>query len=193
MTKIALTGAHGTGKTTLTAALKKELEASMRTAICREVPRVIIDTVEQEEFFRRGKNTPLRQSIIFLFQVIEDFFQSRESDITISDRTMVDHLAYTLCLFPEFEREEEFIPLQSAIARWMGTYDLIFKIPIEFPVQDDGVREGDHEFQKQIDEKIDELYERLDIIPITISGTVEQRKLSVMSGVTSLMGQHKST
>lgn len=193
MLKIALTGAHGTGKTTLTTALHEEIANSFPTSVCREVPRVIIETVGQESFFRRGNNTPLRQCIILLFQIMEDYFQSQNSEIVISDRTMVDHLAYTLCLFPDFEHEPDLIPIQEAIGRWMSTYDSIFKIPIEFPVLDDGVREGDIGFQNAIDAKIDELYARLGIDPITISGTVEQRKASVMSALPLLVRHNKQT
>ena len=73
--KIALTGAHGTGKTTLTDALHRELSKSYSVEICREVPRVIIESVGDDEFFRRGNNTTLLQCLIFMFQIMEDHFR----------------------------------------------------------------------------------------------------------------------
>lgn len=183
--KLALTGAHGTGKTTLTAALSEKLSPSSKVVVCREVPRLIIDSVDHDDFFRRGNNTPLRQCVIFLYQILEDYFQGIDGDVVISDRTMVDHLAYMLELFPDFPNQPEYKPIHDAIARWMNTYDLIFKIPIEFAVEDDGVREGDHQFQAAIDVRIDKLYKQFDITPTIISGTVEERAASVLSKLTS--------
>ncbi|WP_269584426.1 ATP/GTP-binding protein [Roseibium sp. Sym1] len=191
--KIALTGAHGTGKTTLTDTLHKSLSESYNTKVCREVPRVIIEAVGQDEFFRRGNNTPLRQCIVFLYQILEDHFKGLEAEILISDRTIIDHLAYMLDLFPEFQNEPEYKPIHKMIEQWMTTYDLIFKVPIEFQVKDDGVRESDLNFQQKIDKKIDELYINFGISPKIISGSVDMRTKLVLDEVLPQMRLKKST
>lgn len=178
--KLALTGAHGTGKTTLTNALRNHLLDSHSVSICREVPRLIIDLTKEDEFFRRGNNTLLRQSLIFLYQAIEDHLMAVDADIVITDRTMIDHLAYTLALFPAFPQTQEYVALREAIASWMQTYDYIFKLPIEFDVIDDGVREGDADFQRAIDKQIDALYQNFGIEPIDISGSVGERVNSIV-------------
>lgn len=100
MLKIALTGAHGTGKTTLVRRLQSSLAPLGRLAFCREAPRLIIERVGNEHFFRRGNNTPTRQALIFLEHMIEEQRRAEECDILITDRTLVDHLAYTAVLFP---------------------------------------------------------------------------------------------
>ena len=181
--KLALSGAHGTGKTTLIKAVHDYLKVDREIEICREVPRVIGEVVEDKEYFRRGNNTELRQCTIFLFQVMEDFFVSSRADISLSDRTMVDHLAYTEILFPEFSTTSEYRVISNAVQRWLSTYDHIVKVPIEFQVEDDGTREADLEFQKAIDTKIDELYATFGIYPSIVSGSVSTalRKSWVLS------------
>ena len=82
--KIALTGAHGTGKTTLCSRLGSNLANGTSFAICREVPRVIIGTTGDGHFFQRGHNTPLRQMMIFLYQIVEEDDCQRSAEIVIS-------------------------------------------------------------------------------------------------------------
>ncbi len=181
--KLALSGAHGTGKTTLLNAVYDSLKADQKIAICREVPRVIGEVVGDKEYFRRGKNTELRQCAIFLFQVMEDVFAAESrSDIslTLTDRTMVDHLAYTEILFPEFGGTSEYQVISNAVQRWLSTYDKVIKVPIEFQVEDDGIREADVDFQKAIDEKIDELYVTFGVNPSTVTGSVSDRTAQVV-------------
>lgn len=179
--KIALSGAHGTGKTTLVKSLHDALKEKYRVEVCREVPRVITDSVNDKEFFRRGNNTEMRQSTIFLYQVMEDFFVGRKADIVLADRTMIDHLAYTEVLFPSFSKTVEFATISNAVGLWLATYDHIVKVPIEFQVEDDGTREGDMEFQKEIDDKIDSLYSKFNITPSIVTGCVSNRTSQVVN------------
>jgi predicted ATPase len=171
--KVALTGAHGVGKTTLLSRLSQVLEVP--NAVCREVPRLIIESASDEHFFRRGNNSPLRQFLILFYQLVEEDTRAREAALVLSDRTLVDHLAYTVALFPDIESTSEYAALMAAVRTWLPQYDLILKVPIEFPVSDDGVREGDVQFQRQIDQRIDALYRQLHVEPIDVRGTVEQR------------------
>ncbi|WP_299631760.1 AAA family ATPase [uncultured Roseobacter sp.] len=183
--KLALSGAHGTGKTTLVNALYEELKDSRNVEICREVPRVIGEVVGDREYFRRGNNTELRQALIFLYQVMEDHLVGSDKDILISDRTMVDHLAYTDVLFPEFSGTSEFKVISDAVQRWLATYDYILKVPIEFKVQDDGTREADLSFQASIDQKIDEFYLKFGVNPVVITGSVSDRVAQVLRLIAS--------
>jgi len=179
--KLALSGAHGTGKTTLINAVYDELQSTRKIEVCREVPRVIGEVVGDKEYFRRGNNSELRQSTIFLYQVMEDFFVQSRAEILLSDRTMVDHLAYTEILFPEFAGTSEYSVLSGAVQRWLSTYDHVIKVPIEFQVEDDGTREADLGFQREIDTKIDELYAGFGISPLLVTGTVSDRTSQVLA------------
>ena len=173
--KIAVSGAHGTGKTTICEHMLSRLSESHDLAICREVPRVIIDAVGDPHFFRRKNNTVERQFLIFLFQLEEERKQGEGRAILLCDRTPVDHLAYMLVNHPEFSKTPEFDALSRLIAPWLSTFDAIFKVPIEFELIDDGVREGAQKFQSSIDQKIDLLFDRFEVNPIIVTGSVEER------------------
>jgi predicted ATPase len=179
--KIAFTGAHGTGKTTLTNAVLTELSKRGSVTASREVPRVIINMASDDEFFRRGNNSPLRQLIILVYQLIEDDEKRREAEIVVCDRTLIDHIAYTTVQFRDVFSKVELDVIMSAAKRWLQTYDAIFYLPIEFRVQDDGVREGDTAFQREIDEEITLLYRQLGVEPVILRGTVAERVATVVS------------
>ena len=177
---IALTGAHGTGKTTLCDALSLSLQGRGSVSICREAPRLVTDAVGDPGFFRRGRNTPERQMLIFLYHVIEEQGEDRRTDFVLSDRTLMDHLAYTVALFPEFEATPECDALRRAAVASLARYDLIFKLPVEFPPEDDGVREADAGFQATIDRIIDKLFAEAGVQPTRIAGSVRQRVDAVL-------------
>jgi len=54
-------------------------------------------------------------------------------------------------------------------------YDLVFYIPIEFPIEKDGLRFEDEHYQEIIDLQILKLLKRYKIPYITVSGTIEER------------------
>jgi predicted ATPase len=184
--KLALTGAHGTGKTTLCRFLCENAFAGYRVAHCREVPRVIIEQANDDNFFRRTKNSPLRQSLTFLYQLLEEVKQAQKADILICDRTIVDHLAYSTVLFPGTASTIEYRVTVEAARVWVSEYDMIFKLPIEFPAKDDGVREVDLKFQNDIDQQIDALYFLFGIVPIVVTGSVERRAETIKIALESV-------
>ncbi len=179
-TKIALTGAHGTGKTTLCRHLEG-LVASDALRVCREMPRVITDHLGDKTFFQRANNRIERQLLLFTYQCIEESRLADEAHVVICDRTVLDHLSYTIVLFPEFKATPEYQALQFALARWLATYDHIFYVPIEFAVVADGVREDDIAFQRMIDEALTGLYAEFGVEPTRIGGSVDERASQVIT------------
>jgi len=186
MLKIALTGAHGTGKTTLLSRIATGLASFGKIKICREAPRLIIDCVNDQEFFRRGNNTPIRQGLIFVEHLLEEQRNSIDCDIIITDRTLVDHLSYTTALFPEFAKSVEYDIYKRMSLSSLQSYDEIFKLPIEFAVKDDGVREGSVEFQAQIDAAIDEIYRSGGYAPTIVRGDIDRRTAVVSERIGNL-------
>ena len=63
---------------------------------------------------------------------------------------------------------------------------MIFKLPIEFPAEDDGVREVDLKFQNDIDQQIDALYFLFGIVPIVVTGSVERRAETIKIALESV-------
>lgn len=178
--KIALTGTHGVGKTSLLDQLSSDTALNVR--ITPEVPRIITSSLSDNEFFRRGNNTLLKQCMILYGQVVME--NSEKHTLTICDRTVLDHWAYTRCLFEnEFPEYLETI-FHDLTTAHIKTYDQIFYIPIEFEVEDDGTREGDLKFQREIDSEILRLLKEYSVPYIKITGQIENRLNQIKSKLT---------
>ena len=178
--KIAFVGAHGTGKTTLVNALEEHFNSrGIQSHTTPEVPRIICDSLGDPEFFRRENNTFLKQLLLLIGQPIYEGATSSAADssITLCDRSIIDHWAYTINLFSEqvAQNEHILIPISNFIERHCRSYSHLFYVPIEFAPEDDGVREEDAEFQAKIDKEIINLLQQFDIPYHSVSGSVPQR------------------
>jgi len=174
--KIAFTGSHGVGKTTLINELEKELSNSKKIEVTKEIPRIICEVVNNPEYFRRGQNNLEKQLLILLGQIIQEYELSKSNlEIVLCDRTIFDHWAYTLYLF-EKELNDDYIKIiENFLVKHMSSYDKIFYIPIEFEVEDDGTREDDKEFQTRVDSLIIRNLEKFKIPYLKITGNVQNR------------------
>jgi len=174
--KVAFTGAHGTGKTTLVKALFEQLAAmEVSSSLTPEVPRVVCDLVADTTYFRRGNNTFLRQMLILMGQPIYEIAQAKGASTLLCDRAILDHWAYTEYLFAAKLKDSEALVAKAFVTKHMASYDYVFYVPIEFGPKDDGTREGDGAFQLSVDGKIRELLAELDIPHHVVSGSVDER------------------
>ena len=143
--KIAFIGTHGTGKTTLsyqlTAELKKQgYNASMITELARKCPFPINKKTDEK--------TPLW---IMTSQISHELAESHHHDIVVCDRSILDAYIYGLITGVTHEL------LEPLVDHWITTYDLLFKVPLNYDLIDDGVRDTDPKFQKEVDEKMNKL------------------------------------
>jgi thymidylate kinase len=187
--KIALTGSHGTGKSTLSEYLKAQVEKrGLSAEITSEAPRHICDLVGDNEYFRRGKNSLLKQSLISIGQLALERQCLDSIDVQICDRTLMDHLAYSLNLFEDEIREDDFLEVyEHFISMHCRSYDKIFYLPIEFKPVDDGVREADEAFQAEIDRLLVSLFKKHGMELETVTGSVEERCEQVLRSIGTLV------
>lgn len=185
MKKIALTGAHGVGKTTLANAVREALGVKgYPVQLAPELPREICGIVGNPEFFRQGENTLAKQMALLYGQVQLEYTMGivPPRELILTDRTLADHWAYTVHFFRgELEKQDLFRVLETMIAQYLSTYSLIGYVPIEFAPLDDGIRESDAPFQAAIDRLIKKFMDDHSIPYITVSGTVEQRQKQYMA------------
>lgn len=62
-------------------------------------------------------------------------------------------------------------------------YDFVFYLPIEFPIEDDGIRSTDPEFQRKIDERYKNVLNEWDIKHEVISGSIEDRLQKILEKI----------
>ncbi|HVB35058.1 MAG TPA: ATP-binding protein [Patescibacteria group bacterium] len=177
--KIALTGAHGVGKTTLANELLRRLSGKGFgvVAVAPEVPREICSLAADREFFRRGKNNPLKQALLMYAQLQHEHFSLPQEDgVLICDRSVLDLWACSKYLFgDEFQDAGVRKLYEALVAQYCRSYRCHFYIPAEFPPPDDGVRESDSDFQASIDRTIREFLEKYAVAHRKTSGTLDER------------------
>ena len=62
-------------------------------------------------------------------------------------------------------------------------YDYVFYLPIEFTIEDDGIRSTNIEFQKKVDERYLELIRDWSIDHTILTGSVEDRLSQAMAKI----------
>lgn len=165
MDKIVFTGTHSTGKTTL---LKEFADKGYKiiTEVVRELAKTGVKINKDGDYDG--------QTIIFnKYQeklLLEDNF--------ISDRCLVDVLAYTKYLVDEGKVDKELYnsQLMSFILFNKMRPDIVYcYFPIEFDMVEDGVRVQDDDFRKAIDSNILYILNSTGTKYMTIKGTHEER------------------
>ena len=163
--KILLTGAQGTGKSTILKELEKEGFKTI-TEVVRNLAKTGVNVNEMGD--EEGQN--------IIFKTYQKLLN--ENDDYVSDRCLIDVAAYTrysVCkgkihpslLWEQLEDVEDFV--------LKNPKSVVFYFPIEFPVVDDGFRSTDEEYRKKIDENIKNILDGRHIPYIEVRGTVEER------------------
>lgn len=163
--KIIFTGAQGTGKTSVLNEFK-EKGHDVVTEVVRNLSKKGVkinkdgDEKSQTKIFNEYKK---------IFSEKQDF---------ISDRGLIDVVAYTVYLARHGKVSEEFAnkqikQLHKFVINNMDFFYCYF--PIEFEVVDDGVRDLDEEFRNEISEIILSLLGALGLSFILVTGTLEER------------------
>jgi len=173
MKKYALCGAHGTGKTTILKDLENDL-------ILEHDISPIFNTSNARKLFEMGIKIN-DSGDDFVQYVVQASHVSRFAEKNwFADRCVIDGFAYmeaawrkklisTKCYDIVYTLMDAFIPL----------YTQIFYIPIEFNMEDDGIRKVDTEYQEEIDRYIKHVIKNCDNVTI-ITGSREERRAKIL-------------
>lgn len=186
MIKIAFIGAQGTGKTTLAKALYDYYITETN-----KTPYFVTEVARRCPYALNEGATIETQNWILREQIYTELSPPSGTDIIICDRSTIDQYAYVLAGFSDHRINlDDVVDYQYKAAGWAGTYDRVFYCPIEFPLVDDGVRSGNAEFQRRIDEFInglirgqgmDRRFTAVRDVPVhLVSGSVEERLRAVV-------------
>ncbi len=167
MYRIAIVGSFSTGKTTLAVRLAEELDLPMLPEVAREV----IDLG-----FELDKNaTPEVETLIFLRQ----FRNETQHPGFVGDRSLIDVLAYAGWVMDNMEWRKETALWETCVdlahQNLRGQYSHVFFLPIEFPIELDGLRPDDPAFQAEIDSRLRKLLDIHDIPFVEVGGSVDER------------------
>ena len=161
--RIIFTGAQGTGKTTILNYFQGK--QPIITNVCRTLAKngVKINEMGDDE----------SQATIF-----NKYCDLLSQNDYISDRGLTDVMAYSKWLFEHGRLSEgEWKREQRIFKTFIKAYPAIyFYFPIEFRIEDDGVRSTDEDFRKEIDVNIlKSLQDNPEIPGLTVHGSVEER------------------
>ncbi|HEV2490608.1 MAG TPA: AAA family ATPase [Candidatus Acidoferrales bacterium] len=144
--KLALIGTHGVGKTTLA----YEICSLLKKA--DENVELVTEVARRSPFPVNAATTLEGQLWILHAQIAAELDASRRGPHVVCDRSVLDNYCY---LVNKFGRQPK---LESWLAWWMGTYDLLAGVPpLAERIQPDGFRSEDITFQTRIHELLNEL------------------------------------
>ena len=157
--KIAIASTHGTGKSTVARGLAKRIKGKYIHDVARdEAPK---------KGFAINENTPPEVQLWMTMRQWE--LEHTTSEPWVADKCLFDYLVYGDIVI----KDEEIKKIIRRIVEDNAHYDLVFYIPIEFPMEEDGLRSK--ELQPIVDKHYKEYLERRGIKYITLSGSPEQR------------------
>ena len=120
--KIALVGAHGSGKSTILSGVYSDLKKqNIRVNLAHEVAR-------QSLFLAAKEISPKMQMDLFGMQVSCEMTTGRNCDLLLCDRSVFDILMYTELFFPDDATASLFATAMRDFCKsYKNTYDLVFK------------------------------------------------------------------
>ena len=143
--KIAFVGSHGVGKTTLCFDLAAQLKRrGVNVDMVKEVARASPLPVNR-------KTSREAQLWILTTQVAEEIRAASHSDVVVCDRAALDNYAYFFLACGRDPAMEKFVEM------WMKTYDLLIRVPVPAAIQEDGFRDTDAVFVREVDRKVSAL------------------------------------
>jgi hypothetical protein len=120
--------------------------------------------------FTMNEDTSLESELWIVAKQLE---LEKRSAPWIADKCLIDILAYARYLFKE---EPEMMSVIERVAEKNMNYDLVLYLPAdEFPLEDDGLRSMDVNFQKDIDKEIIKVMYDYNVKYRTLRGDKEKR------------------
>ncbi len=159
--KIAIAGAHGVGKTTFAKALAKRLGFNYIHDIVREEAT--------QKGFVINENTPPEVQLWLISKQWE--LEKNTPETWVADKSLFDYFVYGEIIL----KDEAIKKVIRNVVERNSDYNFVFYLPIEFPMEIDGIRSNDLEFQKEVDDRYKKYLKEFGVKYIVLSGSNEQR------------------
>jgi len=187
MFKIGLVGSFSTGKSEVINALKKERFNKLKVYYIDEIARMV-----HEQFgLPIDRDTDLdTELLMFALQIGAESNVPNDVDIVILDRTLLDYLSYLTYFINNNILKvsyELYLLLYSLVKDKMKDCNLVCYFPIEVPITDDGVRELDEQYRKDIDEMILFYLDEFHIPYEVLNGNIESKVKKLVKMMEDIM------
>lgn len=179
--KIAVTGAHCTGKSTLVEELQKIPEIAKQFTFRGNITRKV-----KKEGKQINENGDDETQLLVISQHIENSIPKN----VILDRCALDGLVYTTYLYEKGKVSKQTLRIAEAVFENLH-YDILFYIKPEFEIIKDGVRSTGKEFQDRVAELFEEYIEAYNLPVILISGTVKERVKAITETIAHFQKHQK--
>lgn len=174
--KIAIAGSHGTGKSTLGKALCEHFGFNF-------IPDVVPQAFRLK--FPINESCPPETQMWILSKQLE--LERNTPEHWIMEKTLWDNVVYGSYSI----KDKNVIKVIRNIVFSNHNYDLVLYLPIEFPIEDDGLRSLNVEFQKEIDKGLRKCFHKEKIKFYEISGNVKERISHSISLIERLLSNSK--
>ena len=164
--RIGFVGTHSTGKTTLLEKIKESgilNDHEFVTSISRKL---------KAQGLKINKEADEKSQLALL----DAYMQTLGSENFVCDRSLLDPLAYT-----KYQNKIGKIPtravkvVQNTVFDNVHLYDLLFYFPIDFDLVEDGVRDSDKDYRKEIDKILRREIKKSGVKVYEIKGTTDER------------------
>jgi len=170
--KIGLTGTMSVGKTTLVKELKK-LPIFNGYKFATERSKYL-----NSLGIPLNHETTIEGQTIFLAERVTELMHEN----LITDRTIIDVMAFTNCAKKVSYLDGD--AFKEYVKRFIKQYDFIFYIsPEGIGIENNGIRETNAEYRKEIDEEIQKLLFECRPIFYTIKGSTEERIQQILKTI----------
>lgn len=158
--RITVVGAHGTGKTTICTEISKKLGFNY-------IPDVVADAYRLN--FTINEQTPPESQFWILSKQIE--LERNTQEPWIMEKSLWDNIIYGSFSI----KDKEVLSVIGKIVNSNANYNLVFYLPIEFAIPDDGLRSLNKEFQEFVDKAVVKFLNTNKIKYYTLSGSIKER------------------
>lgn len=167
--KIAISGTHGVGKTSLAHSLVGSLrEKGVHAVVNAETVRMCPLPAGTQK-----NNSVDAQTWVIAKQLLEEIELDKKFPVVICDRSVLCNYAYFLWALekePQLKDSPQARIAHNIFKEWVKTYDFIFKLPIseQTTLTEDGFRSTKEEWQQEIDRMIDQIIKEHNITVYSI-------------------------
>lgn len=180
--KIAITGTHGVGKTTLANSLTNSFE-NLKVILNSKIARTLI-----KNGYPLGREATTESYIQYVIAQLRAEQTAEECDLFISDRTLLDPLAYALVNREYVGSSVSSSTIEMLKMIWLlelKQYDLYVFVPIEFSMQADGIRPEGEDYRKRVEMQIYSLLNEYKVNYITVTGTLKDRNTQAYKAISN--------